>query len=295
MRAAALSLMLALTACSDDPMSDETITIDTPSFTLQPGEEKFYCYYTTLTNAEATGIHKMSSRMPPGSHHMIVFKTRTAKEPDGTFAECENFGMGAGGLTDIPVWLFAAQEPEVDFTMPDDVGIAVAANQPVIVNMHYINQSDVPLTANVHIELDAFKPSFSFTRAHAYITFNSQIDVPAGAMGSAGGSCEVPAGAQFVLMSTHSHKYTTSAQVRDGDAMVIETTDWAHATVGSWRAPYYSFASGKLDYRCEYTNTTDQPLRTGESAIANEMCMAVGVYFPAHGDTFCLNSFTITL
>ena len=64
---------------------------------------------------------------------------------------------------------------------------------------------------------------------------------------------------------------------------------------GTWDTPYYQFTSGKLDYRCEYTNTTNQPLRFGESAIANEMCMAVGVYFPAHGDTYCFNSFTLTL
>jgi hypothetical protein len=297
MRTATLSLflLLAVTACGDESVTGETFTIDTPSFTLQPGEEKFYCYYTTLPTTEATGIYRMASSMPAGSHHMIVFKTRTAQQPDGTFAECEDFGMGAGGLTDVPTWLYASQEPERQFEMPDDVGISIAAGQPVIVNMHYINLGDQPLTANVHVELDAYKPGFTFTRAHAYITFNTQIDVPAGATGSAGGTCDVPADAKFVFMSTHSHKYTTRAQIHDGDRMVLETTDWAHATVAEWEAPYYSFSSGKLTYRCDYNNTTNQPLRTGESAIANEMCMATGVIFPAQGDTFCLNSFTINL
>jgi hypothetical protein len=299
MRIAAFSLSLllalAVAACGDDPAPGETITFETPSFVLQPGEEKFYCYYTTLRNAEKTGVYRMSSSMPPGSHHMIVFKTRTEKAADGTFAECENFGMGDGGLADLPVWLYASQLPENETVMPEDVGIAVAVNQPVIVNMHYINQTDEPITANVHVQLDTFAPGRSYTEAHAFITFNDEIDVPPGAMGSAGGTCNVPADAQFILMSTHSHKYTTSARVRDGGAMVLETLDWEHATVGQWRAPYYTFASGKLEYRCEYNNTTNQPLRTGESAIANEMCMAVGVYFPAVGDTYCLNSLSITL
>ena len=301
MRAAALSLLfLALTASActsdDESVTGETLTIDTPPFTLQPGEEKFYCYYTTLPTAEATGIYRMASSMPAGSHHMIVFKTRTAQQPDGTLMECENFGMGSGGITDVPAWLYASQDPERQLTMPVGVGVAVAAGQPVIVNMHYINLSDVPLTAGVHIELDTFRPGVTFTPARSYITFNTQIDVPAGATGSAGGTCDVPAGAKFVFLSTHSHQYTTRAQVHDGDRMVLETTDWAHATVAEWQAPsYYSFSSGKLTYRCDYNNTTNQPLRTGESAIANEMCMASGVIFPAHGDTFCINSFTITL
>jgi hypothetical protein len=296
MRVAALSLLLAVTACSDDPpVAGETIVIDAPAFTLQPGEEKFYCYHTTLPNAAPTGIYRMSSRMTPGSHHMIVYKVRTPKAPDGTLEECEDFGTGSGGLTDIPVWLYAAQDPEVSSEMPKDVGMNIEANQPVVVNMHYINLSDVPLTANVHVELEAYHPAHAYTEAHAYITFNTEIDVPPGATGSAGGTCDVPAGAQFVTMSTHSHKYTTSARVRDGDRLVVETLDWAHATVERWDAPYLTFASGKLDYRCEYNNTTNQRLRTGESAIADEMCMAVGVYFPARGDTFCINSFTITL
>src|SRR3954469_4527017 len=123
MRIAALSvllaLLLALAACSDEPDAapGETMTIDTPSFMLQPGEEKFYCYYTTLPNEQATGVYQMSSSMPPGSHHMIVFRTRTPQAADGTFTECENFGMGNGGLADLPVWLYAAQTPEFAITM----------------------------------------------------------------------------------------------------------------------------------------------------------------------------------
>lgn len=294
---AALAALAALTAaaCSEDPAAPgETLTIDTPAFTLQPGDEKQYCYYTTLENAEAIGVRRIASSMTPGSHHMIVFKNRGEARPDGTLEECETFGA-VRGLADIPVWLYAAQDPETELVMPQDVGVAIAARQPVIVNMHYLNLSDAPLTATVHVELEAYKPSFTFTPAHTFVTFNTEIDVPPGAQGSAGGSCDVSPETKFVLMSTHSHKYTTSARVLDGDQTVLETRDWAHATVGRWDAPYYSFTSGKLDYRCEYTNTTAQPLRTGESAIANEMCMAVGVQFPAHGDTYCINNFTITL
>lgn len=298
MRIAALSLLAAsaaATACSDSAPPGEQYSIDTPAFTLQPGEEKFYCFHTTLPNAEPTGIHRMASRMPAGSHHMIVYKVREPLAADGTLVECEDFGMPGTSLLDIPLWLYAAQEPEREFVLPEDVGMKVAAHQPVIINMHYINQSDEPLTASVHVDLDAFAPGAAFTAAHSYVTFNTQIDVAPGASGSVGGSCAVRPDAKFVSLSTHSHKYTTRARVQDGDAVVVETRDWSHATVEQWEAPYHSFSTGKLDYRCDYTNTTNQRLRTGESAIADEMCMAVGVFFPSAGDTFCLNSLTLTL
>jgi hypothetical protein len=300
MRAIALLATIAplAAACASDPagpaLSDELITIDTPSFTLQPGEEKFYCYYTTLPTA-TTGIHRMSSLMPPGSHHMIVFKTQSAHQPDGTFGECSNFGAGGGGVANVPVWLYATQTPEGEFTLPDGVGIAVGDAQPVIVNIHYINQTEAPLTANVHLEFESFVPNAKFIEAHAFVTYNSQISLPPGATGGVSGSCNVPADAQFVSMTTHSHKYTTSAVVMDGGTMVLETLDWAHATVERWDKPYYTFGSGTLDYSCEYHNTTDRTLETGESAIANEMCMAVGVFFPSSSDIFCLDSLTLTL
>ena len=90
-------------------------------------------------------------------------------------------GDGVGG---IPVWLYASQLPEDEATMPDDVGIAVSPNQPVFVNMHYINTSDTPLTANVHVDLETFAEGRAFTEAHTYVTFNTEIDVAPGATGN---------------------------------------------------------------------------------------------------------------
>jgi hypothetical protein len=277
-----------------DPLDGDVIAIQTPSFTIQPGEEKFYCYFTSLPATSDTGVYRFTSSMTPGSHHMIVFKTKTAQAADGTFGECDGFGQGSG-LADIPVWLYASQNPESELVMPDGVGVALAASQPVMVNMHYVNTTDAPITANVNLELDTFAPGAKYTEAHAYITYNTKIDIPAGAVGMVSGSCDVDPATQFIMMSTHSHKYTMSAKVMDGATQVLETLDWQHATVQQWEAPFFSFASGKLDYSCQYRNTTTMPLTTGESALANEMCMAVGLQFPATGDTFCLNSQTITL
>jgi hypothetical protein len=286
---AAPLLTIAVAACSDGEPAGETFTIQTPSFTLQPGEEKFYCYYTTLPTDDVRAIHAMASHMTPGSHHMIVFKTQTEQAPDGTFVECQNFGMG----DDLPVWLYASQDPDQEMTLPDDIAIALPARQPVLVNMHYINQTDAPLTADVHVELTALPAGTHYHEAHAYITFNDQIDIAPGAIGSVTGTCDVDPAVKFVALTTHSHRYTTSAQVFDDTTPVLETLDWEHAAVERYGEPYLQFSSGKLTYRCTYHNTTSEPLTTGESALSNEMCMAVGLYFPASRDTYCLNSFTL--
>jgi hypothetical protein len=178
-------------------------------------------------------------------------------------------------------------------TLPEDIAIPLIAQQPVLVNMHYINQTEAPITADVHVDLTAFPATTHYHEAHAYVTFNDQIDIAPGATGSVSGTCDVDPDVKFVALTTHSHRYTTSAEVLDGTAQVLETLDWEHATVNRYADPYLQFASGKLTYRCSYHNTTDQPLTTGESALTNEMCMAVGLFFPASRDHYCLNSFTL--
>src|SRR2546428_74532 len=97
-----------VTGCAADTGTTASpITIEPPSFTLQPGAEKFYCYYTTLPTTEATAFTRITSKMTPGSHHMIVFETKTPKRPDGTFEECTGFGIMSpgGGIPDVPAWL----------------------------------------------------------------------------------------------------------------------------------------------------------------------------------------------
>ena len=50
------------------------------------------------------------------------------------------------------------------------------------------------------------------------------------------------------------------------------------------QAPFFNFPSGQgLFYSCSYQNDTATSIRVGQSAITNEMCMAVTYYFPASG------------
>jgi copper type II ascorbate-dependent monooxygenase-like protein len=295
---AVLALAVHASCASDSPpAADEAVyTISVPEFTLQPGEEKFYCYYTTLPVTADTGVKAYTSDMTPGSHHMILFFLPAATQPDGTLAECASFGGGGGGLATIPIFAYASQAPHAEQQMPDGVGVALAAQQPVLVNMHYFNITDQPIVAKVAIDVHTYKPETTYTPAHAYVTFNTQIAIPPQKAAAAEGTCDVPANANFILMSTHSHRYTTSARVLDGSNLVLETKDYEHAAVASWTsAPFQQFASGKLTYHCDYYNPTSTTITVGESALTSEMCMAAGYFFPATSDQYCLNSTVLSL
>ena len=53
--------------------------------------------------------------------------------------------------------------------------------------------------------------------------------------------------------------------------------------MGLWNAPnFLTVKQGdSFSYSCSYANTGSSAVLVGETAASNEMCMAIGYYFPA--------------
>ena len=187
------------------------------------------------------------------------------------------------------------------FAMPKDIGMTVQGGQPAFIQMHYLNATDKVLPVRVSLNATTYAAAETFTPASAFVTYNSNINIPGGTpatpgMASAGGSCNVSSDAKFFTMSTHAHKQAVKTQISDGAQMLFSSTDWEHPGGRTFaEAPFYSFTSGKLTYQCDYKNPTGRPIQDGDSAVTEEMCMAIGYFFPATRPTFCLNSAVIQL
>jgi len=294
---------LVLVACGGGGMSGDDVVADdeppgpdadpgrqfqivTPDIEIQPGEEVTYCYYTTVDIDEAVGVKKWSSTMAAGSHHLIVYFTDNEVYPDGTVTE-DCGGSGAG----IPYWTYSAGTPEYENAMPDGVGMTVGARQHLYVQLHYLNPSpSTPITANAVITAEHYAPGEEYIPAAAFITYHTGISIPPNGTATATGTCtNVPAGANFFTLSTHAHRRAIHPEVHDGDAMVFESDDWEHPGATDWRTSPYQF-SGSLVYSCDYQNDLDQTVTTGDSAATDEMCMAVGYFYPAPGGPeFCIS------
>jgi hypothetical protein len=289
----ALLLAWGLMGCGDEGVG-ETFQLVTPEFDVEPGGELTYCYYTRLGNLNPVGVRRWSSRMTAGSHHLILFRTQEELQPEGTLGPCGAFGGSfTGDFGSVPIWTYSAQEPEAEQEMPAGVGMHLAEDQPVMLQMHYFNTTAQTLRPVITIDIETYPPGTSFQPAGPFITFHNQIHVEPHSTGYAEGHCNVPAGAKFFTMSTHSHRFTTSAEVWDGDRQLVFTDDWEHPEQVWWpEAPFQEF-SGALRYRCDYENDTDTDVTTGSSAETDEMCMAVGYYFPNDGFTVCLGSLVI--
>jgi hypothetical protein len=272
---------------------------------VMPSQEIFLCYYVTLPNTAEVDIGGFQSWMSPGSsHHFIVYQLggtgpfAGTPQPSGTISQCR----GAGGT-----WIYATSTPGevIGMNMPSGVGLPFAASTQLVLNMHFINPGTEVLYPKVKLNV-LFAQNVQ-QKAAVMVSFNTKINVPPATQSGPGtqtvsGTCSAPAGAQFFAMSTHTHKHATAAMVDflsgGSSSEIVHTgvtqnypadqlqgsgTDWEHPGVGQWYAPnYLTVNSGdSFTYSCTYENTGSAAVTVGETAASNEMCMAVGYYFPA--------------
>jgi hypothetical protein len=277
---------------SIDAGATDSFDIVTPGIVIAPGDERTHCFYTTVPVDRAVGVARWSSTMSLGSHHMIVYAlSGSSDHAEGIEEDCNVIGGGS----DIPAWTYSAQTPEAEFVMPEGVGIALGAEQKIVIEMHYLNATTDPITAHVELTGDVYAADEDFTPAAAFITYNTEIEIPSHGSGSAGGACAVPDGSKFFALSTHAHKRAVHTQVSDDGEVVFESDNWEHPGAEYWGGePFYEFGD-KLTYECDYENDLDVDVVDGPSAVTDEMCMAVGYFFPADGPLVCFNDTVIPL
>lgn len=297
-RDVAVPLIALLAACGDNIGADDGLAfnIRTQDVTIMPGEEVTYCYFTHTANTADAVVNRWVSEMAQGSHHTIMFINPSGVQPaDGTLqlTDCGFVGNS------MPIWTYATQNPYEELTLPTDDGAGrplaqvIPANTAVYFQMHYVNASDVPITTHFEVSAYELPAGTPFTQTSAYLTYNNSIAIPPGATNHVeSATCDVPAGAKFWTMSTHSHKQTAYTEIKDGEARLFETSDWEHPGTSQWmRAPYYEFETSKMTWSCTYNNIGDNAATTvvaGSSGRTNEMCMEYGFIFPADKPTICI-------
>ena len=306
------------------PASGEGYQIETPDYKaddanaknmiVQPNQEIFLCYYVTLPNSAEIDIGAFQSYMSPySSHHFILYQqggnsgissiVAATPEPSGTIQSC---GFAGG------TWVYATSTPGavVNSTMPPGVGLPFAASQQLVLNMHFINTGTSVLYPKVKLNI-LFAKNVQY-KAGVMVSFNTKIDVPAATASGPGmqtvsGTCTAPVGSKFFSMSTHTHKHATAAIVNLVTGGTTEPlvhtgadstypapqqagtgTDWEHPGVSLWSGPdFLTVKQGdSFSYSCSYVNTATTAVTVGETAASNEMCMAIGYYYPA-GTSSC--------
>ncbi|MGH7270956.1 MAG: hypothetical protein ACREJ3_11050 [Polyangiaceae bacterium] len=98
-----------------------------------------------------------------------------------------------------------------------------------------------------------------------------------------------------VLSADDPHAQTRGGRARElyisggQTTNLVKTTDWEHPDVALWGAPDFLTvkAGDSFTYSCSYSNISSSAVTVGDTAASNEMCMAIGYYFPAGGASCC--------
>jgi hypothetical protein len=161
--------------------------------------------------------------------------------------------------------------------------------------MHFINTGTAPISPTLKLNV-LYAKNVQY-QAGTMVSFNVGIAVPPATSAGPGtqtvrGTCTAPVGSHFFALTSHTHKHATVTNVNyvtGGESEnVVHTTDWESPDVGLFYAPNFltTKAGDTFTYSCSYSNTTSSTVYVGETAATNEMCMAIGYYFPA-GDASC--------
>ena len=257
------------------------------SITVNPGDEQFWCYYKNVPGSGEVDIGGFKSWMTKGSsHHFITFHT-TSGGADGQLVSC-SFGSGD--------WVYATSKSGmiIGMDLPAGVGLPFQAGSKLVMNMHLINTGTAPVKPVVKLNV-LFAKNMQYRAGSVFsLAANSQILVPPNGTQTVRGSCSAGAGAKFFLWTTHSHKFTTADDINyvsgGKTTNIVHTTDWENPGTHVWGPPDFltTKAGDSFSYSCSYKNTLSQTLTFGETAAHNEMCLAIGYYFPDTISASCL-------
>jgi hypothetical protein len=293
-------LALCLGGCSTDESGggagNQDFQIVSPAVDVDPGQEITYCYYFRSPNTAQVAVRQWTSHMEVGGADMTLFLTATDLQPPGTQSPTN---CGFAGIS-IPAWTYVAYTADAEMTFPADdgtgkpVGQIIPANQAGYLRLHYLNVTTDPISVHVELDAVAYDANTDVTRADAFVTYNTNIDIAAQSSKTETQTCDTPAGANFFSISTHSHKQSVATFVKDAAAILFQGTDFSDpGSLDVATAPFITFASGQLTYQCDYVNPTNRNIQAGDSPALDEQCMAIAWFFPSTKPVICLNSIVL--
>jgi hypothetical protein len=267
-------------AITNDGHGTYTIALD--RFVVAPGQERYACQdFANPFDGAPAAIHQFASHLTPGSHHLLVFYKPGAR--DGALADCSGTEFAAGP--------YGSQRPDDAIVYPDGVAAIVAPTDGFRVQAHYLNASTTPLDVSVEVRLT--RVDDGAVRDHAAILFftNTAIDVPAGAAGVVvEKSCTLPFAVNLVQATGHMHQHGRSFVASAADQTIFSSSRYSDVTPALFDPPLALPAGTAVRFACSYDNSDGTaPLRYGESARTDEMCIFSAQFYPApFGGWTCL-------
>jgi len=283
MRIALLCVLVA--ACTSSPAEDPNSTTLDAKYTLQPGDEKYFCYTTTLPADRDIAITKMTPTYGISTHHILVAQTLTP-EADG-FSECPVL------IRDTWLPLYGGGLDSGPLVLPSNTGFTVLnRGQQVLMQVHLQNLSDQPLTATTSMKIEYVDVTPDLIPAGIYGFDNRLLTIPPHTEAAINDmSCMADRELNVFAVLGHMHKHGAHLDVSRGaninDEMMYSEA-WTFETQPVTPVSMHVSKGDNLHLRCTHKNNGDTPIVYGESSDT-EMCSFVMYYAPAAGLDGCIN------
>jgi hypothetical protein len=272
---------LLLAACSDaippsEPAPFETLV--TGDWELPAGVEGYRCVY--LTTSERMSVDALEAIAPPGTHHTLLGIASEYDGEDGLvpctaadFGETLLFGTGVG--TDR-------------LELPEGTAVVIEAGTRLVLNLHLVNATGATLSGTSGIRVRHVEPSLVEEELESVMAGPTEFEIPANSLATVEGTCTFQEAGGVIALMPHMHTLGRSLYVAvdraDGSTEVLHDApyDFELQSYDLFDSPVLVEAGDKLHVRCDFENTTSEPVTFGQSTY-DEMCFAAVFRYPRTG------------
>lgn len=273
--------------------TDATDAVQAPSFSLvapeaslPAGSESDACFYFH-TSPTTNGLKRLTSRLGAGARRLVLMAGAAGQPADGTRTDGPCDPTAGKGL---PTWLYLTTTAEGELQVPADLALAVGANAPLQMEVHFLNGGTAPIVAGARVDAFALQPGTLFKPTYPFVAYNANLRIPANATNHAASQTCPSFGLRgFWRLTTSTHKHAVSTTIKEGTEEVLVSTDWENPSVASWADTTFRLFPAGFTYECVYANQTGNEIRAGSSYENDETCIVFGYMYPASQAAFCVN------
>jgi len=257
---------------------------------LAAGTEGEHCMFVRGP-VDGMFVNRDEVRYSKGSHHVLVYETSyndipTAKE-DGTKIDTSGvFDCSDGATNGWAVTKLIGGSQNADGTsmlsFPPGVAMKVRPNAVLLMNAHYVNATNEPLTPEVRVNMYTIPEAEVKTEGDILFLYNPFIYAAANGVGRARMQCPIHTDITIQNVQSHMHARGVGYEARImGEATPFYTnTAWEGVPVKDFGEGLKVKAGSFFDYHCDYKNAGSNDIFQGPRST-DEMCMLIGSYYPA--------------
>jgi hypothetical protein len=259
--------------------------------------EDTQCVVVRLGNATAIHVGGIHNQLGPASVQMILSAVTDTAEQTTPF-ECTPFAslFSQVGMTPLMI----TQAPDEQLAFPAGVGVALAANQMMRIELHYANLSPTdPATVQATSTLTTM-PDADFQSGASFLAVeDTDISIPPDSSFTLGpvffAFPAQYASATFFAVTSEEHHWGTSAQLwsasgaTDPGTSLYLNTAWSMPPLTPLLPPVPGTAGTGLKLQCNWMSTVPATITAGQSAN-DELCLFVAYYYPSQGPSVCVHT-----